>query len=164
LAARRGYVECGEALLKPHMIHTSSNVIPNQSVDLANLPNYNGECCVHLASMGGHNDFLKLLCWMKADMNVQEGRAGRTALHFAVGSQNLCTIECLLRPQPHGCGVEPNLLDWYGRTPYQLSIINSMNEVSHYMSTQSCVDLNGGDYRSSDFEVELSSIIINSHS
>jgi NF-kappa-B inhibitor alpha len=176
LAARRGHVECAEALLKPVSIQeivqltgqsamsstgtSLSGPFPRHSSNILDLPNYNGECCVHLASMGGHVNFLQFLSWNNANMNAQEGRAGRTALHFAVGSQNLHVIKCLLEPRPQGCGVNPNLLDWYGRTPYQLSIINCLNEVTHYMASCVGIDLQDFESENSDFEA---AILLNSN-
>jgi len=177
LAARRGHVECGEALLKPVSVQemvrqncqpgaSSSQPSQRRTSNVVDLPNYHGECCVHLASMGGHITFLQFLSWNNADMNAQEGRAGRTALHFAVGSQNVTTIRCLLEPRPRGCGVNPNLLDWYGRTAYQLSIINSLNEVTHYLSSCNGVDLHDFDSENSldsDLEADQAGILLNSN-
>ena len=175
LAARRGHVECGDALLKPVAIQEmaeSSTADSQPSVftmlpaDIVDMPNFQGEHAVHLATMGGHVSFLQFLSWNNADMNAQEGRAGRIALHFAVGARNLTTIQCLLEPQPRGCGVNPNLLDWYGRTPFQLSVMNCMNEVTQYLAGRSGIDLSNieSDEDSEFGDAELSpSILLNSN-
>ncbi len=138
LAARRGNHECGEALLKPVSVQemgaTSSTVLYTQlSVDVIDLCNHVGESCVHLAAMGGHADFLRFLCWNNADMNAPDGRSGRSPLHFAVGAGNVGVIECLVEPRPRGCGVDANRVDWYGRTAYQLALLNGAQEMAAFL-------------------------------
>lgn len=140
LAARRGYVECAEALLKPVAVHEVGHgggirvQAAVQQVDILDQRNANGEHSVHLATMGGHIPFLVFLSWNNADMNALEGRAGRSALHLAVGSQRLDLVQCLLEPKPRGCGSNPDILDWYGRTPHQLSMLNGNMEIATYMA------------------------------
>lgn len=135
MAARRGNLECGEALLKPVSVQEmSQNVLYTQlPVDIIDLANHIGENCVHLAAMGGHAHFLRFLCWNNADMNAADGRAGRSALHFAVGAGNLEAIECLVDPRPRGCGVDANRLDWYGRTAYQLALLNGAQDIAVFL-------------------------------
>ncbi len=99
-------------------------------------------------------------------MTVKGGNVGRTALHLAVGLRCLPAIQCLLRLQPHGCGVEPNIPDWYGRTPLHLSIINSMNEVAYYLASLSGINLDyvqSENTIDSDFEVEQAAFMLNSN-
>ena len=137
LTARRGYVECAEALLKPVAVHEvgghGRRVPVNQQIDILDQRNTNGEHCVHLATMGGHMAYLQFLSWNNADINALEGRAGRSALHMAVGSKRLDLVQCLLEPKPRGCGANPDILDWYGRTPHQLSMINGNAEIAAYL-------------------------------
>ena len=73
LTARRGYVECAEALLKPVAVHEvghGQRVPHNQQIDILDQRNTNGEHCVHLATMGGHITFLQFLSWNNADMDA----------------------------------------------------------------------------------------------
>ena len=126
LAARRGYLECAEALL-------SSTPAPDQ---LFNQRNNLGQHCVHLATMGGHVQFLQFLSWKGADMNALEGRSGRSSLHLAVGARSLPLVQCLGEPKPAGCGVDPCLLDWYGRTPYQLSLMNGQADIASFLASR----------------------------
>jgi len=144
LAARRGNLECGEALLKPVSVQEMSEQLTSQGqvlysqlpVDVIDLCNHIGESCVHLAAMGGHAHFLRFLCWNNADMNAADGRAGRSALHFAVGAGSLEVIECLVEPRPTGCGVDANRLDWYGRSPYQLALLNGARAVAVFLESR----------------------------
>ena len=139
LTARRGYVECAEALLKPVAVHEvghGQRVPHNQHIDILDQRNTNGEHCVHLATMGGHITFLQFLSWNNADMNALEGRAGRSALHIAVGSKRLDLVQCLLEPKPRGCGTNPDILDWYGRTPHQLSLINANADIAGWLGSR----------------------------
>ena len=142
LAARRGNLECGEALLKPVSVQemseqSQSQVLYSQlPVDIIDLCNHIGESCVHLAAMGGHAHFLRFLCWNNADMNAADGRSGRSALHFAIGAGNLEVIECLVEPRPTGCGVDVNRLDWYGRSPYQLALLNGARTIAIFLESR----------------------------
>ena len=143
LAARRGYVECAEALLRPvlpgevqsppHSPTMSPPLMQQPNAEIFNIPNNLGQYCVHLATMGGHVAFLQFLKWNRADMNALEGRGGRSSLHLAVGARSLPLVQCLVEPSPQGCGVDPTLLDWYGRTPYQLSLMNGQSEIASYL-------------------------------
>ena len=142
LAAIHGLTQCGDALLKPVSIQEISargvSCAPQTSaLDVVDMCNYYGEQCVHLAAMAGHCNFLQFLSWSNADMNAQEGRGGRTALHFAVGSRNLQATRCLVEPKPVGCGVRLDILDWYGRSPAHLATVNGISsEILNYLSTQ----------------------------
>ena len=142
LAARRGNLECGEALLKPVSVQEMANQQANQvlysqlPVDVIDLCNHAGEACVHLAAMGGHAAFLRFLCWNNADMNAADGRAGRSALHLAVGAGDLGVLECLAEPRPTGCGVDVNRLDWYGRSAYQLALLNGARAVALFLESR----------------------------
>ena len=143
LAAIHGFTECGDALLKPVSIQETcargiSTAPPSPVIDVVDNCNYYGEQCVHLAAMGGHCSFLQFLSWSNADMNAQEGRGGRTALHFAVGSRNLPATRCLVEPRPTGCGVRLDILDWYGRSPAHLAAGNNTHgsEIFNYLSHQ----------------------------
>lgn len=126
LSARRGYLECAEALL-------ASSPAPDQ---LFNHRNNLGQHCVHLATMGGHVQFLQFLSWKGADMNALEGRSGRSSLHLAVGARSLPLVQCLAEPKPTGCGLDPCLLDWYGRTPYQLSLMNGQSDIALFLASR----------------------------
>ncbi|QQP40799.1 Uncharacterized protein FKW44_014967 [Caligus rogercresseyi] len=76
LAARRGLLECGEALLKSISVsELTLRSLPAVPVDIIDLRNAAGETVVHLATMGGHEDFLRFLSWNNADINALEGRS-----------------------------------------------------------------------------------------
>ena len=149
LAAVRGYLECGEALLKPISVQEMSNrfsqwILANHKPEeVVDRCNYYGEQCVHLAAMGGHCKFLQFLCWNNADMNAQEGRGGRTPLHFAVGAKSLEAAHCLVEPKPFGCGVDPNLRDWCNKSAIQMAKVNHSSHIVTYLSAHVVVVATG---------------------
>ena len=140
LAARRGNLECGEALLNPVSVQETqevelhTNLYAQLPINIIDMRNHAGEHPVHLATMGGHVHFLRFLCWNNADMNIPAGRAGRSALHFAVGAKNMAAIQCLIEPRPSGCGVNANQPDWYGRSAYQLALLNGSEEIANFLA------------------------------
>ena len=138
LSARRGYVECAEALLRPLAVHeTKSAAQKVEEESIIDQRNYQGEHCVHLAAMGGHIAFLQFLSWNGADLNALEGRGGRSALHLAVGAKNLALVQCLAEPRPTGLAVNTDLVDWCGRTAYHLSLLNKHQDIANYLAPKS---------------------------
>lgn len=136
LTARRGNLDCAEALLRPvgvMEVGQRKSLVNQQLADVIDERNANGEHCVHLATMGGHVAYLQFLTWNGADMNALEGRAGRSALHLAVGAKSLQLVQCLVEPKPRGCGLNPDILDWHGRTAHQLSLINGQSDIAAFL-------------------------------
>lgn len=137
LAAIRGYLECGEALLKPISVVEVENqaVVANHKPEgVVDRCNYYGEQPVHLSAMGGHCRFLQFLCWNNADMNAQEGRGGRTALHFAVGAKSLEAAHCLVEAKPFGCGVDPGVPDWCGKSALAMAKAARSQQLVTYLA------------------------------
>ena len=171
LSARRGYVECAEALLKPLSIHeTAKSPKPTDDEPQENIidqRNYQGEHCIHLAAMGGHMAFLQFLSWTGADLNALEGRGGRSALHLAVGAKNLPLVQCLAEPKPAGLAINTDLVDWYGRTAYHLSLLNKQQEMAVYLaartpSASSSMWIDGQDSEETEEEFFTTAHLVNS--
>jgi len=172
LSARRGYVECAEALLKPLSVHETSGVVANRDEmadeeSIIDQRNYQGEHCVHLAAMGGHIAFLQFLSWNGADLNALEGRGGRSALHLAVGAKNLPLVQCLAEPKPAGLAINTDLVDWYGRTAYHLSLLNKQQEMAVYLaartpSASSSMWIDGQDSEETEEEFFTTAHLVNS--
>jgi len=129
LAAKRGYLECAEALLRSvsnqELREAAVTADSVQCQSVIDLKNYHGEHCVHLATFGQHTNFLRLLSWNGADMNATEGRSGKTALHYAVNKRDLNLVGFLAT----GCRVNLNVRDWSGRTPLQCALINGDQDI-----------------------------------
>ena len=121
-------------------VHETSGVVANRDEmadeeSIIDQRNYQGEHCVHLAAMGGHIAFLQFLSWNGADLNALEGRGGRSALHLAVGAKNLPLVQCLAEPKSaSGLAINTDLVDWYGRTAYHLSLLNKQQEIALYLA------------------------------
>ncbi|XP_023287323.1 NF-kappa-B inhibitor alpha [Seriola lalandi dorsalis] len=78
--------------------------------------NYNGQNCLHLASVHGFLSLVENMVELGADINAKEQHNGRSALHLAVDQQNLLLVKLLLKK-----GADPNLLTSGGHTPYHLT-------------------------------------------
>ncbi len=48
-----------------------------------------GETPLHLAASNGHTEVLKLLVGTHADVDVQDSKSGKTALHYSVEKNDL---------------------------------------------------------------------------
>ncbi|KAI3367932.1 hypothetical protein L3Q82_026761 [Scortum barcoo] len=78
--------------------------------------NYQGQNCLHLASVQGFLSLVENMVDLGADINAKEQRNGRSALHLAVDQQNLSLVKLLLQK-----GADANLLTSGGHTPYHLT-------------------------------------------
>ncbi|XP_012717046.2 nuclear factor of kappa light polypeptide gene enhancer in B-cells inhibitor, alpha b [Fundulus heteroclitus] len=78
--------------------------------------NYNGQNCLHLASVHGFLSLVEKMVDLGADVNAKEQHNGRSSLHLAVDQQNLALVKLLLRK-----GADPNLLSSGGYTPFHLT-------------------------------------------
>ncbi|XP_041828598.1 nuclear factor of kappa light polypeptide gene enhancer in B-cells inhibitor, alpha b [Melanotaenia boesemani] len=78
--------------------------------------NYNGQNCLHLASVHGFLSLVEKMVDLGADINSKEQHNGRSSLHLAVDKQNLSLVKLLLTK-----GADPNLLTSGGHTPYHLT-------------------------------------------
>uniref|UniRef100_F6TE10 Nuclear factor NF-kappa-B p105 subunit n=1 Tax=Equus caballus TaxID=9796 RepID=F6TE10_HORSE len=63
---------------------------------LINHPNADGLNAIHIAMMSNSMPCLRLLVTAGADVNAQERKSGRTALHLAVERDNISLAGCLL--------------------------------------------------------------------
>lgn len=166
LAAKRGLIECAQALLAPISTEELRDAgLPSAARNtplhaVLNMKNYNGEHCVHLATIDRHLWFLFFLSWLRADMNAVEGRSGKTALHYAVNMGHFEMVQILTTSQPGGCGpVALNTRDWAGRTAFQCAKINGLTEIVAWLGSlpncdTTCGGGNGDDSSDEDFEFD----------
>ncbi|XP_044732013.1 NF-kappa-B inhibitor cactus isoform X2 [Chrysoperla carnea] len=101
LACQKGDLYCVRALTAPINVDEVKR-LALQYKNVIHEPinyeqwNYEGETCIHVAAMQGHTEILRHLVWLKADVNAREGKAGYTALHYAVARKDKTMLEYLL--------------------------------------------------------------------
>lgn len=95
----------------------------------ADLTNYDGQTCIHLAAQGGHRDILQHLTWYGADINAKDGKSGRTALHYAVEAREPGLVAFLAE----SCRVSLTLETYAGLTPYQLALANGATGIAELL-------------------------------
>ncbi|XP_069169463.1 NF-kappa-B inhibitor alpha isoform X2 [Procambarus clarkii] len=95
----------------------------------ADLTNYDGQTCIHVAAQGGHKDILQHLTWYGADINAREGKSGRTALHYAVEARDPSLVAFLTE----SCRVSLTLETYAGLTPYQLALANGATGLANLL-------------------------------
>ncbi|CAL1269184.1 unnamed protein product [Larinioides sclopetarius] len=175
IASRRGDLDCVQAMIAPitdSEVKEASCSYPIYLQDynlsyLINMKNYDGVSCVHLAATGGFLKVMECLYNNNADMNDQDGKTGRTALHYAVENGNLKLVELLLSK----CRVDPRVRNYAGRTSvrvaYALSkrnqsktrqdIFNLLHTPTDHGESSSELDSD-----SSSDEIDLESLLHNS--
>ncbi|XP_054264242.1 NF-kappa-B inhibitor cactus-like [Macrosteles quadrilineatus] len=83
--------------------------------DIANIHNYDGQACVHLAANNENIEILHRLVWIGADINAKEWKGGQTCLHLAVERRNpqLCHFLVV------DAKINAELLSYAGQSAYQ---------------------------------------------
>ncbi|GIY66223.1 NF-kappa-B inhibitor cactus [Caerostris extrusa] len=120
IASRRGDLDCVQAMLATITESDAEEAncsyqIYLQQHDLSyliNIKNYDGQSCVHLAAAGGFLKVMECLYNNNGNINDQDGKTGRTALHYAVENGNLKLVELLLTK----CHADPRVRSYAGRT------------------------------------------------
>uniref|UniRef100_UPI003AAAA721 nuclear factor of kappa light polypeptide gene enhancer in B-cells inhibitor, alpha b isoform X1 n=1 Tax=Centroberyx gerrardi TaxID=166262 RepID=UPI003AAAA721 len=108
IACRRGNLVCFSAI-------TQNCQSEHLNTSMAAC-NYQGQNCLHLASVQGFLSLVESLVALGADINAQEQCNGRSALHLAVDQQNLSLVRLLLKG-----GADANHLTYGGHSPFHLT-------------------------------------------
>ncbi|XP_061183414.1 NF-kappa-B inhibitor alpha-like [Saccostrea echinata] len=59
--------------------------------------NYDGQTCLHLAAEHTHLPIIRLLVLSGANLNTQDGKSGKTVIHYAAEMGNVLLLEFLLQ-------------------------------------------------------------------
>ncbi|XP_060590107.1 NF-kappa-B inhibitor cactus-like [Ruditapes philippinarum] len=129
IACRQGQHKNVQNLLEPvryHEIKHNSYDIPYQTIpqDLS-IKNYEGLTCLHLAASHGHLDSVSMLLDKDIDVNLKEGKTGRTILHNACLTGDLNIVKFLLRHR--SCNINARTFD--GSTPFDLARIRGHEDI-----------------------------------
>ena len=121
IACRRGLLDCIEAM-------TSTVTLPDT---IGDVMNYDGETIVHVAAAEGHVNIVRYLIQrpLSANVNVRDGRSGRTVLHHAVESRNMPVLMLLLLTP----GVWVDAITYDGRTPLALAEGRSYGDIAELL-------------------------------
>ncbi|XP_018023690.1 NF-kappa-B inhibitor cactus isoform X2 [Hyalella azteca] len=92
----------------------------------ADLTNYQGETCVHVAAMAGDKEILQHLTWYGADVNAKECRSGRTALHLAVEARDPELVAHIVT----ACRASVTIETYARLSPYQLALANGATGIA----------------------------------
>uniref|UniRef100_UPI00358DF44C NF-kappa-B inhibitor alpha-like n=1 Tax=Myxine glutinosa TaxID=7769 RepID=UPI00358DF44C len=81
------------------------------------IHNYNGHTCLHEAVFACNYDIVKYLLELGSDINAQDPKSGRTALHFAVELHRPTLVEILAKKN-----ADINASTYSGCTPLHLAV------------------------------------------
>ncbi|XP_054910512.1 NF-kappa-B inhibitor epsilon [Poeciliopsis prolifica] len=92
--------------------------LPHSSLALIlQTQNWRGLTCLHLAALNKQHHIMNLLMKKKTNLNIQEGTAGKTALHLAVELHDMTSVKLLLK---EGANVDAPMFN--GCTPLHLAV------------------------------------------
>ncbi|CAL8316998.1 unnamed protein product [Boreogadus saida] len=111
VACQHGWVECATSMTR--------DISPSKLVPVLETQNWKGLTCLHVASLNGHLQLVKLLMKKGADLNIQEGTSGKTALHLAVEQHDLLLVALLLK---QSADVDVDAAMFNGCTPLHLAV------------------------------------------
>ncbi|XP_076310979.1 B-cell lymphoma 3 protein-like [Tachypleus tridentatus] len=109
LAVKYNRLECLHILLKYKQVQ-----------DIRNLRNYDGYSALHLAVTNNSSTSIKYLVKACCDIDVKDGKSGRTPLFHAVMNNNKPLIKLLLK-----LGGSTDAPDFSGVSPLQASLLNN---------------------------------------
>jgi len=132
LACNHGYEDCVQALVQPVSLAEAMECpypLPNQQMPQnQEIRNYDGDTCLHVAAKASAISVVEILLspTFGANINAQDGRSGRTILHYAVESNNRELLKCLLR---HKEQVRIDQQTFNGYTALQLASFCGHNDL-----------------------------------
>lgn len=120
IACRLGYEDCVKHLLNPAQ---NEETLQNSDIPCQRVPqdltvrNFEGETCLHIAVKAGHYRIVQMLLHSGADINVGDGKSGRSVLHLAADKGDAALVEMLLSWEE----VNVQKQDYAGLTPAQVA-------------------------------------------
>ncbi|RWS08614.1 NF-kappa-B inhibitor cactus-like protein [Dinothrombium tinctorium] len=162
IACENGDLETVESLLSPvtqKEIRESSLMYSTESQSRGNslfhIRNNEGETCLHLAVKCGDKRLLERLVDAGADINSQEGKCGKTALHWSVENRQVDLVQYLLKR----CKANVNATSYTGQTPLH-SALSALSTHPHNRQLRVLVHLLkecGGEPRSLPLDTDSES-------
>ncbi|XP_061610617.1 NF-kappa-B inhibitor epsilon [Phyllopteryx taeniolatus] len=95
----------------------ASEMSPSRLALVLETQNWRGLACLHVAALSRQHQIMKLLMMKGADLNIQEGTSGKTALHLAVEMHDATSVKLLLSS---GANVDAAMFN--GCTPLHLAV------------------------------------------
>lgn len=116
---------------------------------MLDLRNYDGLTCLHIAALQKHYRMIELLLSKGANINVQDGKSGRTVLHYAAEHGNATLVNLLFNYSQ----LDINATTYSGMSALYLA------EGRNHIEIKQMLQLNGAaitDYSSDESEEETS--------
>uniref|UniRef100_A0A3Q3VJK8 Uncharacterized protein n=1 Tax=Mola mola TaxID=94237 RepID=A0A3Q3VJK8_MOLML len=109
VACQHGQTECATEMTR--------EVSPSKLAPVLEIQNWRGLTCLHLAALNRHHQIMSDLAKKGANLNIQEGTSGKTALHLAVELHDITSVKLLLS---RGANVDTAMFN--GCTPLHLAV------------------------------------------
>ncbi|KAM8832583.1 NF-kappa-B inhibitor epsilon isoform 2-T2 [Spinachia spinachia] len=120
VACQHGQTECAAEMTREV---SSSKLAP-----VLGTQNWRGLACLHLAALHRQHQIMKLLVMKGADLNIQEGTSGKTALHLAAELHDITSAKLLLS---RGANVDAAMFN--GCTPLHLAVGRQDAAIAHLL-------------------------------
>ncbi|KAM9840138.1 NF-kappa-B inhibitor epsilon [Aulostomus maculatus] len=120
VACQHGQTACATEMTR--------EVSPSKLAPVLETQNWRGLACLHLAALNRQHQIMKLLMKKGADLNIQEGTSGKTALHLAVELHDITSVTLLLN---RGANVDAAMFN--GCTPLHLAVGRQDAAIAHLL-------------------------------
>ncbi|KAJ3606565.1 hypothetical protein NHX12_026086 [Muraenolepis orangiensis] len=121
VACQHGWIDCAASM--------TWGVSPGKLTPVLETQNWKGLACLHVATVNGHHQLVKLLVKKGADLNIQEGTSGKTALHLAVERHDVSLVVLLLQQQ----SADVDAAMFNGCTPLHLAVGRQDATIAHLL-------------------------------
>ncbi|XP_028253366.1 NF-kappa-B inhibitor epsilon [Parambassis ranga] len=109
VACQHGQMDCTTEMTR--------DISLSKLAPILEIQNWRGLTCLHLAALNRQHNIMNLLMKKGADLNIQEGTSGKTALHLAVELHDITSVKLLLS---RGANVDAAMFN--GCTPLHLAV------------------------------------------
>lgn len=126
LACEQGDFDCVKEIVRPLLEKRWSEEIKDRVNNMLHERDFQGFTALHIAVFKNNVQIVNYLVSLGADINVQDGKSGRSPLHYAVEDSNLAMINCLL----HECHADPDVMTFDEITPLHIAAGRGMESVA----------------------------------
>ncbi|CAG5927900.1 unnamed protein product [Menidia menidia] len=120
VACQHGLTEC--------ITEMTRDTSPSKLERVLETQNWRGLTCLHLAALNRRHLAMMLLMKKGADLNIQEGTSGKTALHLAVELHDLSLVRLLL-----SSGADVDAAMFNGCTALHLAVGRKDADIAHLL-------------------------------
>lgn len=125
LACEQGDLDCVKEIVRPLNDKRWNEDVKERVYNMLHERDYNGFTALHSAVFTHSVQIVSYLVSLGANVNMQDGKSGRSALHHAVEADNLSMVNCLL----YECHADADAMTLDEITPLHIAAGRGMESI-----------------------------------